>query len=118
MAATLRRQAMILSAGNGLTRAIGFVLRLLMARWMGAEAMGVMELAGTAGMLALTPLTAGLPSAMSRLTARRAAADQPEVLRAGLALSGRAAFFLTAGLVLFRAMCYYYVRRYIASHNI
>ena len=101
MAATLRRQAMILSAGNGLTRAMGFVLRLLMARWMGAEAMGVMELAGTAGMLALTPLTAGLPSAMSRLTARRAAADQPEVLRAGLALSGRGAFFLTAGLVLF-----------------
>ena len=77
MAATLRHQALILAAGNGLTRAMGFVMRLLTARWMGAEALGVMELAGTAGMLALTPLAAGLPSAMSRLTARRPAADQP-----------------------------------------
>ena len=100
MAATLRRQALILAAGNGVTRAMGFVLRLLTARWMGAEALGVMELAGTAGMLALTPLAAGLPSAMSRLTARRPAADQPEVLRAGLALARRAALFLTLGLVL------------------
>ena len=100
MAATLRHQALILAAGNGVTRAMGFVLRLLTARWMGAEALGVMELAGTAGMLALTPLTAGLPSAMSRLTARRPAADQPEVLRAGLALARRTAMFLTLGLVL------------------
>lgn len=63
---SLRRQAMILTLANGATRAVGFVLHLMLARLMGAEALGVMELANTVGMLALTPVTAGVPAAMSR----------------------------------------------------
>ncbi len=91
MGGSLKRQALILTAGNGLTRALGFALHLVFARMMGAEALGVMELSHSVSMLALTPVTAGLPTAMSRMTAGRPAADQPNVLRAGLRLVTRIA---------------------------
>lgn len=94
MRVNLARQALILTLGNGLTRGLGFLLRLLLARWMGAEALGIMEMANSAGMLALTPVTAGIPSAVSRLTAKRPAADQPEVLQAGTALVRRMSLIL------------------------
>ena len=97
---TLARQALILTLGNGLTRGLGFILRLLLARWMGAEALGVMEMANSVGMLALTPVTAGIPAAMSRLTAKQAAIDRPNVLRAGLHLVTRTALWLIPALLL------------------
>lgn len=93
MAATLKRQALILTLANVYTRALGFVLRLVSARLMGAEAMGVMELASSGMMLAITPVTAGLPAAMSRLTAQRGA-DQKQVLHAGITLVKRLSLLL------------------------
>lgn len=97
---SLRRQALILTLANGATRAVGFALHLMLARLMGAEALGVMELANTVGMLALTPVTAGIPAAMSRLTARRPACDQENVLRAGIRLVARMAAVLMPALLL------------------
>ena len=54
MASTLKKQALTLTIANTYTRALGFALRLVSARLMGAEAMGVMELSGTVAMLAIT----------------------------------------------------------------
>lgn len=95
MDVSLAKQALILTLGNGMTRGLGFLLRLLLARWMGAEALGVMEMANSIGMLALTPVTAGMPAAMSRLTAQQPPAQQPRVLQAGLRLVWRMALWLT-----------------------
>lgn len=92
---SLAKQALVLTLGNGMTRGLGFLLRLLLARWMGAEALGVMEMANSVGMLALTPVTAGLPAAMSRLTAQQAPEHQGRVLHAGLRLVCRMALWLT-----------------------
>lgn len=100
MRMTLAKQALILTLGNGLTRGLGFILRLLLARWMGAEALGVMEMSNSVGMLALTPVTAGIPSAMSRLTAKQPAIDRPNILRAGLRLVARIALWLIPALLL------------------
>ena len=86
--ASLKKQALILTLANAYTRALGFVLRLVTARLMGAEALGVMELSSSAVMLAITPVTAGIPTAMSRLAAQRNA-DAGAVLRAGLSLVRR-----------------------------
>ena len=86
MSTNIRKQAATLTFANALTRLAGFFLHLLFARWMGAEAMGVMEQAHAAQMLALTPVTSGIPAAMSRLTARKPACDQQAVLRAGISL--------------------------------
>ena len=58
---TLKKQALTLTIANGFTRGLGFLFRLMTARLMGAEAIGVMELSASAAMLALTPATAGLP---------------------------------------------------------
>lgn len=93
MASTLKKQALTLTIANTYTRALGFALRLISARLMGAEAMGVMELSGSAVMLAITPVTAGVPTAMSRLTARRDA-DGRAVLAAGLSLIRRLSLLL------------------------
>ena len=90
MPQTLKKQALTLTIANGFTRGLGFLFRLMTARLMGAEAIGVMELSASAAMLALTPATAGLPTAMSRMTARPNA-DQHAVLRAGLSLNRRMA---------------------------
>lgn len=99
MAATLKKQALTLTLANAYTRALGFVLRLVTARLMGAQALGVMELSSSAIMLAITPVTAGVPTAMSRLTARPGA-DEGAVLRAGLTLVKRLSLLLIPSLLL------------------
>ncbi len=97
--ASLKRQALVLTLANAYTRALGFVLRLVTARLMGAEAMGVMEMSSSAVMLAVTPVTAGIPTAMSRLTAKRNADDRA-VLKAGLSLVKRLSAVLIPGTLL------------------
>ena len=97
--ASLKKQALVLTIANAYTRALGFVLRLLTARFMGAEAMGVMELSASAVMLAITPVTAGVPTAMSRLTAQKGS-DQAAILRAGLSLVKRLTCWLTPLMLL------------------
>lgn len=99
MRPSLKKQAMTLTLANAYTRALGFALRLISARLMGAEAMGVMELSSSAVMLAITPVTAGFPTAMSRLTAQRGA-DERAVLQAGLALVKRLSLLLIPALLL------------------
>lgn len=99
MAASLKKQALTLTLANAYTRALGFLLRLFCARIMGAEAMGVMELSSSAVMLAITPVTAGIPTAMSRLSAQREQHPR-DVLHAGIALVARMAAWLTPALLL------------------
>ena len=91
--ASLKKQALTLTLANAYTRALGFALHLISARLMGAQALGVMELSSSAIMLAITPVTAGVPTAMSRLTARPGA-DEKAVLKAGLSLVTRLSLML------------------------
>ena len=103
---SMKKQALILTLANAYTRALGFGLRLMTARLMGAEAMGVMELSTSGIMLAITPVTAGIPSAMSRLTAQPDA-DRSAVLRAGLSLVKRlSAMLIPVVLLLSPAMAW------------
>ncbi len=96
--AALKQQALVLTLANAYTRALGFVLRLFSARLMGAQALGVMELASSAVMLAVTPVTAGMPTAMSRLTAQGKHAPE-DVLRAGASLVTRLSWILMPALL-------------------
>lgn len=80
---SLKRQTAVMTGCNVLNRGLGFGLRLFTARLLGPEALGVMELAGQVHMLALTPAAAGLPGAVSRMTA--AAEEEPE----GIVLAAR-----------------------------
>ena len=91
--ASLKKQALTLTLANAYTRALGFVLRLVAARLMGAQALGVMEMSSSAVILAITPVTAGVPTAMSRLAAQKDA-DPLAVLKAGLSLVKRLALLL------------------------
>ncbi len=67
---SIRHQATVLTCTNALVRALGFLLRVVTSRLLGAQAVGVMELGHSAHMLSIAPVTAGLPLAVSRLTAR------------------------------------------------
>lgn len=84
---SVKRQAAVLACANGAVRALGFLLHVVLGRMLGAEALGVFELAHSAHMLAVTPVTAGLPTAVSRLTARR---EDGAALTAGRGLAMRA----------------------------
>ena len=97
--ASLKKQALVLTIANAYTRALGFVLRLVTARLMGAQALGVMELASSVVMLAITPVTAGVPTAMSRLAAQKGS-DTRAVLQAGLSLVKRLTLWLVPGMLL------------------
>lgn len=66
---SLKKQAMTTVCSGALVRFLGFALRLWLSRSLGTEALGVMELAGGVHALAITPGAAGLPGAVSRLTA-------------------------------------------------
>lgn len=104
---SIRKQAFLLTVANGFTRMLGFGLRLVMARLMGAEALGVMEMAHSVEILALTPVTAGMPTAMSRMIAKSAPDDRPLILRAGLSLTSRIAFILMPGMLLLSPLLAY-----------
>lgn len=79
-----KKQTAFLTAVNGVVRALGLLMRVLLSRVLGAEIMGIMELAGSVHMVAITPLTSGLPVAISRMTAKAAGRDRAKPLLAGL----------------------------------
>ena len=84
---TLVVQTMFLSASHFLVRVIGFVMRIWLSRELGAMAMGLVELAGSAQMLLITPVVSGLPAAMSRMCAKAESSERVRVLRSGILLS-------------------------------
>lgn len=94
MSNDVKKQTLLITGLNGVIRAMGFLLRILMARLLGAEIMGIAELASGVHMLAITPLTSGLPMAISRLTAKETAEQKSMPLQAGLRLVRRAALVL------------------------
>ena len=99
-AAGAKKQTAFLTAVNAVVRALGLVLRVMLSRLLGAEIMGVAELAQSVHMLAITPLTSGLPMAVSRMTARAQAGDKQKPLMAGLSLVRVASAILIPALLL------------------
>ena len=80
---TIKEQAVLLTVANTLVRAMGFIMRVIFSRLLGSEIMGIMELGSSIHMLAIAPATAGLPLAVSRLTAKAAAEKKEDALYAG-----------------------------------
>lgn len=98
---SLKKQAMVTAGGSALVRAMGFGLRILLSRLLGAEALGIMELASGVHMLALTPAAAGLPSAVSRLTAKAETEEEKQLtLYAGRSLALGMGVWAAAALLL------------------
>jgi stage V sporulation protein B len=62
---------------------MGFLMRVLFSRMLGSEIMGIMELGSSVHMMAITPATAGLPLAVSRLTAKAAQGKKEDALYTG-----------------------------------
>ena len=92
---SLKRQAAVTAAGSAAVRALGFVLRLWISRSLGAEAVGIMELAAGAHALSVTPGAAGLPGAVSRLTAKaETEGEKHRVLQAGKSMALRTGLLL------------------------
>ncbi len=100
MKESIRKQTIVLTGLNGMIRAMGFLLRVLLSRQLGAEAMGVVELASGVHMLAITPLTSGLPMAVSRLTAKEKEQKKTMPLYAGLRLIRMVSLFLIPVFIL------------------
>ncbi len=101
MEQSIKKQTMLVTGLNGCIRVMGFLLRILMARILGAEIMGITELASGVHMLAITPLTSGLPMAISRLTTKAAPQEQQRPLEEGLRLVLRfSLFFIPVFLLL------------------
>ncbi len=94
---SLVQQTVLLSGANTVVRALGFAMRIWLSRVAGAEAMGVLELASSAHMLWIAPVTSGIPMAV----AREAAAGQGEAaLRAGRRLALKISFLMLPVLLL------------------
>lgn len=88
---SLVKQTVVLSTANTIVRALGFIMRIWLSRTMGAEAIGVMELASSAHMLWIAPVTSGIPMAVSREAAR---GHGEEALLAGRRLALRISLWM------------------------
>lgn len=98
---SMKRQAALITGSGVAVRAMGFFMRLWISRMLGAEAVGIMELsAGVHGVM-LTP-AAGLPGAVSRMTARaKTEGERRLVLAAGRGLALRMALWIMPIFLLF-----------------
>ena len=96
-----KSQTIFLTAVNALVRAMGLCLRVFLSRTLGAEIMGIAELAQSVHMLFITPLTSGLPLAISRVTAKADQADREKPLLAAISLVRLSAALLIPMLLLF-----------------
>lgn len=67
----LLARALRLCAGNAAVRALGFGMRIWLARTVDEQALGIYEMSAQLSMLLLSPLVSGLPQAASRLSAQR-----------------------------------------------
>lgn len=101
MKKSAKTQTLLLTAVNAVVRFLGMLMRILFSRWMGPEIMGITELSQSVHMLAITPLTSGLPLAVSRMTAKSARADREKPLMAGVFLVRVASAALIPALLLF-----------------
>lgn len=81
-----KKQTVFLTGINAIVRAVGLLMRVVLSRVLGAEIMGIAELAQGVHMLAITPLTSGLPMAISRMTAKADECDKQMPVLAGVSL--------------------------------
>lgn len=95
-----KRQTLILTAVNTIVRALGLYLRVHLSRVLGAEIMGLVELSSGIHMLAIAPLTSGLPLAISRMTAKAEKDKKSFPLMAGILLARKVSFILIPVLLL------------------
>lgn len=77
----LKGQAIVSVLFAGVTRGLGFVLRAVLGRCLGAEAMGICEMASGVQQLLLIPVIGGMPTAVSCLSAREGGRERHHVLR-------------------------------------
>lgn len=66
---SLTRSTGLLALGNSINRASGLVYRMVLSRFLGAEALGLFQMAMSLYFAVLLPFIAGLPSALSRVVA-------------------------------------------------
>lgn len=95
-----KRQTLLLTAVNTFVRALGLVMRVYLSRILGAEIMGIAELSAGVHLLAITPLTSGLPLAISRMTAKAEKKHKEMPLLAGILLVRKASLALIPALLL------------------
>ena len=86
MITKMQKQTIQLTMVNGLVRLLGLGMRIVFTRLLGAEIIGITELANSVHMMAITPLTSGLPLAVSRLTAKEKRSTQKAPLYAAIKL--------------------------------
>lgn len=89
-----KKQTLLLTLINGVVRALGLMMRVMLSRVAGAEVMGVMELAQSVHMVAIAPVTSGLPAAVTRLTAKAKESEKQLPLQAGFWITRWVSFLL------------------------
>lgn len=92
--ANAKQQTVFLTAINAVVRALGLTMRVILSRLVGAEIMGIAELCSGVHMLLITPLTSGLPLAVSRMTAKAPEEKKLMPLWAGIAMVRKASLLL------------------------
>lgn len=103
---SLVKKTIFLSCSHFVVRSLGFLLRIWLSRELGAQAMGICELAQSAQMLLITPVVSGLPAAVTRMSAKESEGRRVRTLRCAAALS--LAVSLMLALLAFRwreALC-------------
>ncbi|MFO7263001.1 MAG: stage V sporulation protein B [Bacillota bacterium] len=104
MRQTFFKGTLIILAASFVTRILGFVYRILLSRIIGAEGMGLYQMAYPTITVAVTLVTGGLPVAIAKLVAEAEARGEPEkirtILRQSLAAVVALSLLCVGGMVL------------------
>ncbi len=71
---SLVKKTIFLSCSHFVVRSLGFLASNWLSRELGAQAMGICELAQSAQMLLITPVVSGIPAAVTRMSAKESEA--------------------------------------------
>ena len=98
---TFAKSVLVITAFAVCTRVIGFVFRIFLSRILGAEMLGVYQMAMSIFMILLTVVSSGLPLVLSREVAKTAPQDR-KVLHLTIAglLIGLVASVILCGIIL------------------
>jgi stage V sporulation protein B len=92
------KSVIIISAFAAATRAIGFIFRIFLSRILGAEMLGVYQMALSIFMVLLTVISSGLPLVISREVAKCGKGDNKKI--GEITIAG-----LVIGLIVSAALC-------------
>jgi stage V sporulation protein B len=87
MRQTFLKGTMVLLISGVISRLLGFVPRIMLPRWIGAEGIGLYQMAYPAMLMLMTLLSGGIPLAVAKLTAESKSGEERHIFKVAMLIT-------------------------------